>query len=264
MRFCCTEAFVRGQTRSILARFLARILPRVLSRVLAILLVGVVSACDVPAPPASARSGTASGPVLSPAQAARNFTQVVRAVEPIAEQECRRRTSNVNCDFQIVVDKNPKSAPNAYQSLDKSGRPVITFTVAMIGSVHNADELASILGHETAHHISGHLAQQANNAAAGAVIFAGLAALTGASAADVAAAQEIGAAVGARSYSKDFELEADRLGTIITIRAGYDPLIGVKYFTRIADPGDRFLGSHPPNTERINVVRSTSKQMGLG
>jgi predicted Zn-dependent protease len=68
-------------------------------------------------------------------------------------------------------------------------------------------------------------------------------------------AQNIGGTVGARTYSKKFELQADSLGAQIAQRAGYDPVLGVQYFQRAPDPGDQFLGSHPPNADRINVVR---------
>ena len=128
----------------------------------------------------------------------------------------------------------------------------------MINSVRNADELAFVMGHEASHHIMGHLGRMQQNAAVGAVIFSGLASMSGASAANVRTAEEFGAAVGARTYSKDFELEADALGTIITARAGYNPLRGAEFFTRIPDPGDRFLGTHPPNASRLDTVRRTA------
>jgi predicted Zn-dependent protease len=178
-------------------------------------------------------------------------------VEPVAERECRARTSGVNCDFNIAVDDRPDQPANAYQTLDKQGRPVIFFTLGLIADARNADELAFVLGHEAAHHIAGHINRQQQNAVAGAVIFAGLATLSGGSAEAVQNAQRLGAEVGARRYSKDFELEADALGTIITARAGYDPLRGAEFFTRIPDPGDKFLGTHPPNAARIEVVRRT-------
>lgn len=218
-----------------------------------------LSACGVPmtAPPAPPIPAAAPGPQMSPSQAARSFVQVVERLEPVAEQECRRRTSGTNCDFAIVVDSRRGAPANAYQAVDRAGRPVITFTVPLIAQARNADELAFVLGHETAHHIANHLSRQQQNAAAGAIIFAGLATLTGGTPNDVATAQEIGAAVGARSYSKDFELEADRLGTIVAYRAGYDPLVGAQFFARIPDPGNRFLGTHPPNAQRFEVVRQT-------
>ncbi|WP_227268881.1 M48 family metallopeptidase [Roseobacter weihaiensis] len=195
-----------------------------------------------------------SGPGTSQ-EIARSFVQVVRTVEPVAERECRARTSEVNCDFKIVVDDRPDQPANAFQTLDRSGRPIIAFTLQLIADARNTDELAFVLGHEAAHHIAGHIGRQQQNAAAGAVIAGSLAVLLGGSTEAVEVAQRRGAQVGARTYSKDFELEADALGTVITARAGYDPVRGAQFFTRIPDPGDRFLGTHPPNAQRIETVR---------
>lgn len=224
-----------------------------------------LGACSVAPPPVvqpPVATGTAGWEELSPEQAARNFTTVVRAVEPVAERECRQRAPQLNCDFLIAVDPNPRAQPNAFQSEDAQGRPVLTFTVSLIGSVSNADEMAFVVGHEAAHHIANHLERQRLNAATGALVFGNLATLTGGAAADVATAQELGAAVGARAYSKEFELEADELGTVITYRAGYNPVVGAEFFMRIPDPGDRFLGSHPPNASRIETVRRTMRALG--
>ena len=210
----------------------------------------VAAGCDVAPPPSDAEL-----------EARRTFGAVVAAVEPVAEEICQSQTSGVNCDFLIQVDPNPRDEPNAFQSVDRNGRPVILFTVALIDSTRSADELAFVLSHETAHHILGHLDRQARNAAVGAEIFGDLATKDGASPAGVVRARRIGAAVGARSYSKDFELEADQMGTVIAYGAGFDPLRGAEYFTRLPDPGDRFLGSHPPNAERIRVVRETVRML---
>ena len=196
---------------------------------------------------------------MTPEQAARSFERVVQAVEPVAEEECRRRTVGANCDFRIGVDTRPYVPANAYQTVDDAGRPVVIFTIALIASVQNADELAFVMGHESAHHIAGHLDRQRINAEAGAVIFGELASLTGGGARDVATAQELGAEIGARTYSKEFELEADELGTIITYHAGFDPMLGAAFFARIPDPGDQFLGSHPPNAARLEAVARTMR-----
>lgn len=186
---------------------------------------------------------------------ARSFTSVVRRVEPVAERECRARTSNLDCDFKIVVDDRPNQPANAYQTLDNTGRPILAMTVALIAQASNTDELAFVLGHEAAHHISNHLGKQRQNATAGALVFGGLAQITGGGSSAIESASRIGATVGARSYSKDFELEADALGAVIAHKAGYDPVLGAEFFNRIPDPGDRFLGTHPPNAERIRTVR---------
>ncbi|WP_300550983.1 M48 family metallopeptidase [Roseovarius sp.] len=202
--------------------------------------------------PAQAVQKAPSVPTRSKIQ---QFQTVVNTVEPVAERECRARTSGQNCDFRIVVDDREGQPSNAYQTVDKSGRPILAFTLALIADVRNRDELAFVMGHEAAHHIQGHIPRQQQNAATGAILLGGLAVLTGANSAVIDQAVDIGAGVGARSYSKNFELEADALGTLITKRAGYDPVKGAEFFTQIPDPGDRFLGTHPPNAQRIETVR---------
>lgn len=236
--------------------FSARLLPALVALSL--------SACGV------AGTGPASGPIPGPVAGAasvrsidlraqaRSFVATVQAVEPVAEAECLRRAPALDCDFRIVVDDRPGMPANAFQTLDAEGRPVIAFTLAMIAEVGNADELAFVMAHEAAHHILGHIDRQSRNAAIGAAALGHLASILGTTDADaLRSAQELGAAVGARSYSRDYELEADELGTIIALRAGFDPLVGAAFFARIPDPGNRFLGTHPPNAARIAIVQRT-------
>ncbi|ETA53897.1 M48 family metallopeptidase [Ponticoccus alexandrii] len=217
-----------------------------------------------PAPSEASGLGISAGAQAKANRMARQFVEVVATVEPVAEEECRARTSGMNCNFQIVVDDRPGQAPNAFQTEDRFGRPILAFNLGLINSVRNADELAFIMSHEAAHHVMNHLAKTRESATYGAVIFAGIAAIGGAEAEAVRSAEQLGAAVGARAYSKEFELEADQLGTIIAIQAGYDPVRGAAFFTRIPDPGNRFLGSHPPNAERIDIVRRTAARMTGG
>jgi predicted Zn-dependent protease len=167
----------------------------------------------------------------------------------------------VDCDFLIRIDPNPDAPPNAFQSLGPNGRPILTFTRSLIADARNVDEIAFVIGHEAAHHIEQHIARQRQSATAGAVVGGLIATVAGADRGTVEQISRAGASVGARSYSKEHELEADALGTIITARAGYDPVRGAAFFTRIPDPGDRFLGSHPPNAERIAVVRRVASQL---
>ena len=229
----------------------------------------LVAACEpVPTQPVVPPPETTDGEEVSPQAAARanaaarRFVSVVETVEPVAEAECRKRTNGWPCDFKIVVDDRPGQPPNAFQTEDDFGRPILAFNLPLILSVRNEDELAFIMGHEAAHHILKHLEQTRESATVGAVIFSGIAAITGASAEGVRSAEQLGAIVGARTYSKDFELQADELGTIIAAKAGYDPVRGAAFFARIPDPGNRFLGSHPPNAARLDAVRRTAAAIG--
>ncbi|MEM6635452.1 MAG: M48 family metalloprotease [Pseudomonadota bacterium] len=189
------------------------------------------------------------------------FNQVVTRMEPVAEAECRARTRGTNCDFLIQIDRNRNQPPNAFQTLNDNGRPVIIFNVPLLEDLENADQLAFVFGHEAAHHIQGHLGRLNENAQAGAVLGGVLASVLGGSGAAIDAAQQAGANVGARSYSQSFELEADQLGTIIAARAGFDPVRGSQYFLRLRDPGNTFLGTHPPNAQRMEVVRQTAARL---
>lgn len=224
-----------------------------------------LAACDVPPPPAPAGappvlSAAPVAPKLAPEVAARTFVEVVARLEPVAEAECRVRRGG-NCDFLIAVDEEAGDQVNAFQTLDPDGRPVIVFTPGLIAEARNADELAFVLGHEAAHHIEDHIPQTQQQARSGALL-AGLAAAVLTSGADPTTQQNVidqalraGAFVGARRYSKEHELEADALGTVITKRGGYDPLRGALFFERLPDPGDEFLGSHPRNADRLATVR---------
>ncbi|WP_170423016.1 M48 family metalloprotease [Ruegeria arenilitoris] len=194
---------------------------------------------------------------------AETFRQVSQQVGEQARRECVRRANVANCDFTILVDLNPNAEANAFQTLDDKDQPVIIFTRSMIESAANADELAFVMGHEAAHHILRHIPRQSRNARDSAAIFGELARLGGADGAAIEEAQKLGAQVGAQVYIKDFELEADQLGTIITYNAGYNPLIGAKYFDRLPDPGDSFLTSHPPNAQRVQIVQETARKIGL-
>lgn len=193
-------------------------------------------------------------------RAKRNFVNAVAAIEPVAEAICRERAPQRNCDFLILVDDTVNAPPNAFQTLDTTGRPIIAFTVPLIAATRNIDEMAFILAHEAAHHIAGHLPIQRRNATIGASIFGGLAGIFS-DQETVRTAQQFGAAIGARTYSKDFELEADALGTIIADRAGFDPLRGAEFFFRIPDPGNRFLGTHPANAARFDTVQRTAQSL---
>jgi predicted Zn-dependent protease len=222
------------------------------------LLALALTGCVMPAP-------TPVAPVViepgSPRAQALTFLQVVANVEPVAERLCRERSTGQVCDFRIVVDDRPGQPPNAFQTVDRFGRPVVGFTLALIADARNADELAFVLGHEAAHHIAGHILKRQDQALSGALVAGAMAQASGLSPDEVRAAQNLGAEVAARSYSKEFELEADAMGAEIALRAGYDPVLGTGFFDRLPDPGDKFLGTHPPNGQRKALVAAAVRRL---
>ncbi|VDS07055.1 Peptidase family M48 [Paracoccus haematequi] len=227
-------------------------------------LLGMAACAPLPMDPVSIPTGPygapQSAPVLtndgSPQSAARMFVAVMRRMEPAVEREClQRRTQPINCDFQFVVDDRPGQETNAFQTIDATGRPIIGFTLPLIAQTRNGDEIAFVVGHEASHHILNHLDRKAGAAAAGAVILGSIASVYGNNPEAIETAQRIGASVGSRYYSRDWELQADYLGAIMTLNAGFDPINGSLFFERIPDPGDHILGTHPPRAARLAQVR---------
>lgn len=220
----------------------------------------VLGGCVAPAPLPPVEPA-AEPRVQAARAAAETFLSVIARVEPVAESFCRSRGEVRTCDFRIVVDDRPGQPPNAFQTVDRQNRPVIGFTLALIMDARNPDELAFVLGHEAAHHIAGHIPRRQDQALSGALVAGVLAQASGLSPEEVRAAQNIGAEVAARTYSREFELEADALGAEIALAAGYDPIRGSGFFDRLPDPGDRFLGSHPPNAQRKAQVAATVRRL---
>lgn len=226
------------------------------------LALSVMSACAYAPAPQEARTETPPAPPQAQAQKigppTGQFAFVVSKIEPEVEELCRTYRPEFKCDFQIVVDYTNPDLVNAFQTLLDDGTPVVIFSIGLIKQARNVDELAFVLGHEAAHHLEGHIYRQYQSARRGALLLGGMTAIAGGNASAIEQAQQIGATLGARTYSKAFELEADELGTIITKAAGFDPLRGAQFFMRIPDPGDTFLGTHPPHAARLETVRRTA------
>ena len=189
---------------------------------------------------------------VSQQRAVGNFDIAVSRVMPIAEDKCRASAASHRCDFQIVVDDRPGRAPNAFQSLDDHGRPVLTFTAALVADARNPDEIALIIAHEAAHHIDGHLGQLNRK-----VAFAlgqddrvppalGLAH-------DLDQSETAWSDIQASVHA--FELEADALGAQIVMSAGFDPVKGAQIFLRLPEPHAHAAGAHPANADRFRAVR---------
>ncbi len=226
-------------------------------RTLMIALLGLLAACAAPAPPelqALLEAPTGRAGEMS-------FAEVAARVEPVAEALCRERGVVRACNFRFLIDSRIDQPPNAFQTVDRAGRPILGFNAALIAQARNADELAFVMGHEAAHHIQGHIPQREQAAMSGALLGTILATAQGLPEAEIARAGQIGAEVGARRFSRAFELEADAMGTEIALRAGFDAVRGSAFFDRLPDPGNEFLGSHPANAERKALVRATQDRL---
>ena len=223
-----------------------------------------LTACTLEPLPSASTGAPAPAPAFTPASARAEFAQVVTRMRPAATQVCRERAPHLDCNFLVVLDDRPGQPPNAFHTRDERGRPMIGFTLALIDDMRSPDEIALVFGHEAAHHIADHLPRIQQQAMTGALLGGLVAALSGVNDATAREIVNVGATVGARRYSKAFELEADRMGAFIAARGGYDPLAGAQLFRRVPDPGNRFLGTHPPNVERLREIERAVDAMAAG
>lgn len=230
-------------------------------------LAACIPATSLPPTEPGGPEGVARAPsaaVKAGEDAARTFLSVVARVEPVAEKLCRKRGAAKSCDFRIVIDDRPGQPPNAFQTVDAFGRPIIGFTLALIAKARNADELAFVLGHEAAHHVAGHIPKQRDEVLSGALMAGVQAKADGLSEAEVKAAQDRATVTAIRTYSQGYELEADALGAEIALLAGYDPILGSGFFDRLPEPGNGFLNTHPANAKRKAIVKATVKRLTGG
>lgn len=171
-----------------------------------------------------------------------------------------------NRNFILATTKDPEI--NAY-ALMEQGQPLIVMTTGFLTEFgSDQDVLASVMGHELAHHALGHtepgylenrnLTVQAVSTTVGMISsffipFSGL--LTG---------NAVRAA--GLSYSRDDEREADLLGMQWAIRAGYSPCGGYRFAQRLdvlnKGASITMLSTHPGLSERMESFRLTSLNAG--
>lgn len=200
-----------------------------------------------------------------------DFRRVAARIEPVAEQFCREEhpeAPRIACDFAIGLNRDPDMPPNAFQTRDKNGRPLIVVGQALLEDMTDNDELAFVLSHEASHQIADHLGKQEQQQIFGALILGGLTAAAGqyggiaASDAQIQQAMNMGAFLGGRAYSQSYELEADTLGAFIAMRAGYDPERGALIFTRPSlAGGGGLLATHPASAQRMRAVSAATAEI---
>lgn len=127
------------------------------------------------------------------------------------------------------------------------------------------DQLAAVIGHEIAHDEAKHAAQRMNTEAATQVgvglLGSAVGAATGADPHLVSGVLGAGAEYGViLPYSRNQELEADRLGLRYMAEAGFDPHAAIALWQkmRLATGGGSptFLSTHPATEDRIEQLQA--------
>jgi Zn-dependent protease with chaperone function len=221
---------------------------------------------------AEARADT-SRATLSTSSAEARFNRVAQRIAPVGRSTCEQMLADrpgFNCNVDIQIDRQMKDR-NAYFTY-KSGAPVIRVSMPLLQDTGSDDEAAFVISHEYGHLIGRHIEKQQQQMVAGALILGGLAAAVGAQGGGgynrdlVNAGVEIGATAGSVAYSQSYELESDTIGTRIAHAAGYDPVVGARFFARpeaaqTTQGQLSFWGTHPPDEKRFATVLATVDQI---
>ncbi len=197
-------------------------------------------------------------PVLNDAQA-NNYVQMVgeRLVSNIPSQF---RQPEFDYRFQVVnaSDINAFALPGGPMYVNRG----------MIEAARNEGEMAGVMAHEIAHVALRHATAQATKQGSiknqlGTIgLILGGAILGGQTGAQLGA---LGAAAWQTKYSRDYETQADYLGSQIMASAGYDPVDLANMFQTIAREGGsrnpEWLSSHPDPGNRFQKINEEARRL---
>ena len=129
----------------------------------------------------------------------------------------------------------------------------------------NEASLAIVLGHEIAHAVARHSAEQMSTQMKqqyGVQGLGALASILGVGNNAVAIGQAVatqGLNFANLKYSRDHENEADHMGLIFAAMAGYDPQVAVSFWQRMAAQSNNqtaeFLSDHPSDATRVKNIQ---------
>ena len=141
----------------------------------------------------------------------------------------------------------------------------VVFYTGILPICANKDGIAAVMGHEIAHAFAKHGQERMTSAYAQQL--GGVAVALGTSKKDSKSrelwnlAYGVGSTVGMLAYSRTHETEADKLGMVFMIMAGYKPEEAVNVWIRMSERAGgskqpEFLSTHPSNETRIKNLRA--------
>jgi predicted Zn-dependent protease len=163
-----------------------------------------------------------------------------------------------NCNFQVHYEDDPDF--NAYASEGNN----IHINRGLLDRLASEEEIAAVIAHEMGHHIAQHIEETQENALIGALIGAALAGAVlatgdndpGTTQRVIGSSMAAGGMIGALSFSKEQEREADLISAYMLARAGYDLRKAGRLFTVLSriDPDKErasLFDTHPAGPERV-------------
>jgi len=164
--------------------------------------------------------------------------------------------NNYAWEFNLVQD-------NQVNAWCMPGGKIVVYE-GLLPVTQDEASLAIVLGHEIAHAVAKHSAEQLSNAYKnqyGTQILGAV--LQGAGVSQgtqqlVALGQSLGSQLWTSGFSRKQESEADHMGLIFAAMAGYDPQVAVNFWQRMAAQGSgssSIFSDHPSDATRIKNIQ---------
>lgn len=164
---------------------------------------------------------------------------------------------NYQWEFNLVQD-------NTANAFCMPGGKIVVYE-GLLPITQNESALAIVLGHEIAHVVAKHSAEQLSSqirSQYGSKILGAVLTSTGVSSTTSAVAQNVfglGSKFSSLHYSRKNESEADYMGLIFAAMAGYDPNVATNFWQRMAASSSNttpaFLSDHPSDAKRIADIQ---------
>ena len=166
-------------------------------------------------------------------------------------------TKQYSWEFNLVQDKSA----NAFCM---PGGKIVVYE-GLLPYTQNEASLAIVLGHEIAHAVAKHSAEQMSKQIKnqyGTQILGSVLNAAGVSSSTTQLAQIIaqkGLQFRSLKYSRDNETEADRMGLIFAAMAGYDPNVAVSFWQRMSQGNNSnqsdMFSDHPSDAKRTAAIK---------
>ena len=164
---------------------------------------------------------------------------------------------NFSWEFNLVQD-------NSVNAWCMPGGKIVVYE-GLLPVTQNEASLAIVLGHEIAHAVAKHSAEQLSTQMRqqyGLQVGSAIAGALGMGQNTQNIVQMVAALnfnFGNLKYSRDHESEADHMGLIFAAMAGYDPQVAVSFWQRMAASSTNqtaeFLSDHPSDATRIKQIQ---------
>ena len=187
---------------------------------------------------------------------------LARAVESyLTNTGYANEVKNYAWEFNLVQN-------NAANAFCMPGGKIVVYD-GMLAITQDEPSLAIVLGHEIAHAVAKHSAEQMskqkNQSILASLGTAVVAAKAGENAAGLASSlASTGLSFLNAHYSRDNESEADHMGLIFAAMAGYDPNTALTFWKRMSSASSgaasqgilqTYLRSHPSDTKRVSDIQ---------